>query len=94
MDQPLSFESGPTPSADPPEPAPKPKRKSRARPGSLKAWRTARGVNQRVAAEALGITQAMYARLELEQTYARPKLAQRLSVLTDVALEVLLGLHR
>jgi len=79
---------------EPSAPVERPKRKSRARPGSLKAWRVARGINQRLAAAALGMTQAKYSRLEREVTYAKPKLAQRLSVLTDVALEVLLGLHR
>jgi len=73
-------------------PGSRPRRKSRARPGSLKAWRLRRGINQRTAAEALGISQAYYSKLEREAYYARPKLAQRLRVLTGLSLETLLGI--
>jgi DNA-binding XRE family transcriptional regulator len=69
-------------------------RKLRARPGSLKAWRVARGINQRTAAQALGMSQAHYSRLERETHFAKPTLAKRLSVLTGLDLEVLLGRHR
>jgi len=73
-------------------PGSRPRRASRARPGSLKAWRVARGVNQRAAAAALGISQTYYSKLERETMHAHPKLAQRLRVLTGVSLEVLLGI--
>ena len=73
-------------------PGSRPRRKSRARPGSLKAWRVARGINQRAAADALGISQAYYSKLEREVMYARPKLAKRLRVLTGLSYETLLGI--
>jgi len=68
------------------------KRQAQWKPRSLLVWRRTRGINQRTAAEALGMTQAMYSRLERGTTIPKPKLAQRLSVLTGIKLEALLGL--
>jgi hypothetical protein len=78
-----------TPSAPPLRKVP---RRARARLNTLKDWRTALGINQREAAAAFGMTQAMYSRLERRDQFAKPKLAQRLSILTGVDLDVLLGL--
>jgi len=73
-------------------PGSRPRRIQRPRPGSLKAWRQARGINQRMAATALGISQAYFSKLEREVLFAHPKLAQRLKVLTGLSLETLLGI--
>jgi Helix-turn-helix len=72
---------------------PKVPRRARPRLNTLKDWRTATGVNQREAAAAFGMTQAMYSRLERRDQFAKPQLAKRLSLLTGVDIEVLLGLR-
>ena len=69
------------------------RRKPRAKPGSLKAWRSARGINQRVAANALGISQTYYSKLEVGTHFPGRKLGKRLSVLTGLPVEVVLGLR-
>jgi len=59
---------------------------------SLAAWRADRGLNQRAAAEFLGITQAYYSKLERGTQTPRPPLAKRLRERTGVPLDVLLGI--
>jgi transcriptional regulator with XRE-family HTH domain len=58
---------------------------------SLKAWRTAQELNQREAARALGVTQALYARVELGRGAPRPLRAKTISEKTGVPFEILMG---
>lgn len=57
---------------------------------SLKAWREAQGMKQREAARLLGVTQALYSRVELGQT-TRPQRAKAISNQTGVPFEILMG---
>jgi transcriptional regulator with XRE-family HTH domain len=57
----------------------------------LKTWRKAMGFNQREAAKFLGITQSLYARLELGYQPAKGKIAKLITEKTGVPLEVLVG---
>ena len=56
---------------------------------SLKAWRTARNLNQRQAAELFGITQGAYAKIELGRNVPRTTLLRKIHHATGVPLEVL-----
>lgn len=58
---------------------------------SLKAWRAAQALNQREAAKALGVTQALYARVELGRGSPRPQRAKAISDKTGVPFEILMG---
>ena len=59
--------------------------------GSLKAWRSALGLNQRDAALVLGLSQSGYAKLEIGRRVARPKKAKTISRKTGVPFENLMG---
>ena len=59
---------------------------------SLVAWRTARGLSQRDAADLLGLTQATYSRAELGQSVPRRDALKRVIAETGVPLEVLVGI--
>ena len=58
---------------------------------SLLAWRTANEMNQREAARSLGVTQALYARVELRRGAPRPKRAKAISDKTGVPFEIVMG---
>lgn len=58
---------------------------------SLKAWREAQAMNQREAAHALGVTQALYARVELRRGAPRPKRGKVISDKTGVPFEIVMG---
>ena len=58
---------------------------------SLLAWREAHEWNQREAARALGVTQALYARVELRRGAPRPKRAKAISEKTGVPFEIVMG---
>lgn len=58
---------------------------------SLRAWRAAQELNQREAARVLGVTQAMYARVELRRGAPRPLRAKAISDKTGVPFEILMG---
>lgn len=58
---------------------------------SLKAWRDAQGWTQREAATALGVTQALYARVELRLGAPRPLRAKAISEKTGVPFETVMG---
>lgn len=58
---------------------------------SLKAWRTAHEMNQREAAQALGVSQAVYARTEAKRGAPRPKRAKAISERTGVPFEIVMG---
>ncbi len=58
---------------------------------SLKDWRTAQELNQREAARLLGVTQALYARVELRRGAPRPQRAKVISEKTGVPFEILMG---
>lgn len=58
---------------------------------SLKAWRAAQKLNQREAAKALGVTQALYARVELGRGAPRPQRAKAISDQTGVPFEIVMG---
>lgn len=59
---------------------------------SLRAWRKAHGFNQAQAADALGISQSYYSKLERHEQAPRRALAKRLMDQTCVPLEVLMGI--
>jgi transcriptional regulator with XRE-family HTH domain len=59
---------------------------------TLAAWRDDAELSQADAAELAGITQAHWSRLESGDSFCSPKLAQRVSKLTGVSLETLLGI--
>jgi transcriptional regulator with XRE-family HTH domain len=59
---------------------------------NLKTWRRARRLNQREAAEKLGISQGYYSRLETGFQAPLPKIAKVISDRTGVPLETVLGL--
>lgn len=58
---------------------------------SLKAWRADHEMNQREAARLLGVTQALYARVELGRGTTRPVKAKAISDKTGVPFEILMG---
>lgn len=58
---------------------------------SLKAWRDAQALNQREAARLLGVSQALYARVELRRGAPRPRRAKTISEQTGVPFEILMG---
>lgn len=58
---------------------------------TLKAWRTARGLNQRDAARLLGMTQSLYSKIELGQNTPRPKRGKNISEKTGVPFETVMG---
>jgi len=58
----------------------------------LLAWRTAQGLNQRDAAERLGMTQTSYSRAELGEVCPRKDALRRVIAETGVPLEVLVGI--
>jgi transcriptional regulator with XRE-family HTH domain len=57
---------------------------------SLKAWRLERGLNQRDAALKLGISQSMYARLEVGRG-AKKQSAKAVSDKTGVPFDIVIG---
>lgn len=57
----------------------------------LKTWRDAKRFNQRQAAKLLGISQTYYGRLERREQLAIGKCAKRITELTGVPLEILVG---
>lgn len=57
----------------------------------LATWRTAKGLNQRQAAEYLGISQTYYSRLERGVQAARGQQAKAIMQKTGVPLEILVG---
>ena len=57
---------------------------------SLKSWRLVKGLNQREAAEMLGITQAMYARIELGRGRPRAVKGKAISDRTGVPFEIVM----
>jgi DNA-binding XRE family transcriptional regulator len=59
---------------------------------SLLAWRQARGLSQREAADVLGLTQTSYSRAELGQVCPRKESLRRVIAETGVPLEVLVGI--
>jgi transcriptional regulator with XRE-family HTH domain len=65
----------------------------RRRPyGSLRAWRASQGLSQPEAAAYLAISQGYYCKLERRIAAPRPAIAKRVTELTGVPLEVLLGI--
>ncbi len=58
---------------------------------SLKAWRTARGLNQRDAAKLLGVSQPVYAQVELGRGRPRAPRGKAISEKTGVSFEVVMG---
>lgn len=61
-------------------------------PPSLLKFREDRELSQADAAALVGIDQSHWCRLENGETFAGPKLAKKLSELTGVSLETLLGI--
>ena len=57
----------------------------------LVAFREANGLSQAAAAARVGITQAMWSRLETRTAYVGPSVAKRIADLTGIALESLLN---
>jgi transcriptional regulator with XRE-family HTH domain len=64
---------------------------SRAHKHPLVAFREANDLSQTEAAALVGITQAMWSRLEKETAFASPSVAKRIADLTGMALERLLN---
>lgn len=58
----------------------------------LLAWRDGHDLSQAQAASAVGIAQSQWSRFEHGLDYPGPKTAKRISRITGIALEVLLGL--
>jgi transcriptional regulator with XRE-family HTH domain len=61
-------------------------------PPDLLAWRKANGMDQREAAEYLGISQGYYVKLEKRLSKPRPTIAARVVEKTGVRLEWVLGI--
>lgn len=66
--------------------------KQQSRFASLKEWRAANDLTQKVAAARLGLRQWDYSRIETRVRAPKPKVAKRISVRTGVPLESVLGL--
>lgn len=58
---------------------------------NLYTWRTSNHLNQREAAELLGLTQSTYSRIETGRQPAKGKRARAIMETTGVPLEVLVG---
>lgn len=58
---------------------------------NLKDWRAAQRLSQRQAADCLGISQGLYAKLELGRRSIKGPKAKRIAELTGVPLAVLVG---
>lgn len=58
---------------------------------SLLAWRTARRLSQREAAKILGVSQPVYAQVELGRVRPRAPRGKAMSLKTGVAFEVVMG---
>lgn len=58
---------------------------------SLRAWRAAHTMNQREAAQALGLSQPTYARVEGGRGAPRPERGKRISEKTGVPFEIVMG---
>lgn len=61
-------------------------------PESLEAWRRDRGLSQMEAADALGISQTHYSRLERGAATPRRELLKQIAKRTGVPLESLVGI--
>lgn len=59
---------------------------------SLAAWRNAHGLDQREAAQKLGISQSYYSKLETHNAAPRPKLLKQVAERTGVPLDELMGI--
>jgi transcriptional regulator with XRE-family HTH domain len=66
---------------------------SNVRHRSLRAFRRARRLNQRAAAEQAGITQSEWCRIETGKRTPRRDLAERLAAITGVSLTTLLKIR-
>lgn len=58
---------------------------------TLRAWRAARRLSQREAADVVGISQTLYSRLERGTVATKGAIAKRLVLVTGVPLETLVG---
>lgn len=58
---------------------------------SLRAWRAALGLNQRDAAQLLGMTQSLYSKIEVGQNAPRPKRGKTIADKTGVPFESVMG---
>jgi predicted XRE-type DNA-binding protein len=62
---------------------------------SLLGWRLAQELTQREAASILGVSQAQYARLELQKRYVRGRLAvKKFKMVTGLPTHVLMGIDQ
>lgn len=65
--------------------------KRRTRHTSLEAWRTSKGWTKTQAADYLGITSSLYAKVEAHDVAPRPKRGKTISEKTGVSFEAVMG---